>query len=83
MAVRVALISSMGPALEPLWHVTCGGGVGWGAVLGLGEGLAAGVAIVALGEGEGEMAAVGAAAPQAVTNTATAARRISLCMQEA
>ncbi|HAF21210.1 MAG TPA: hypothetical protein DCK96_15895 [Chloroflexi bacterium] len=75
----------MGPALEPLWHVTCGGGVGWGAVLGVGEGLAAalGVAIVALGDGEGELAAVGEAAPQAVTNTTNAARPFSFCIQEA
>src|SRR5229473_137610 len=31
MAVQVALISSIGPVLAPLWQVTCGGGVGWGA----------------------------------------------------
>jgi hypothetical protein len=50
--------------------------VGWGAVLGVGEWPAAGleVAIVPLGDGDGELAAVGEAAPQAVTNTATAAR---------
>jgi hypothetical protein len=65
--------------------VTWGTGVGWGAVLGVGEGLGVGlglaVAIVALGEGE--LAAVGAAAPQAVTNTAKAARPFSLVTQEA
>jgi len=83
MAVHVALISSIGPALAPLWQVTCGGGVGWGAVLGVGEGLAAGVVIVALGVGEGETAAVGAAEPQAVTNTAKAARPFTLLIQEA
>jgi hypothetical protein len=71
--------------VAPPWQVICGGGVGWGAVLGVGEWLAAGVgvAIVALGDGEGELAAVGAAAPQAVTNTAKAARPFSFCMQEA
>src|SRR6266851_600207 len=83
MAVHVALISSIGPVLAPLWQVTCGGGVGWGAVLGRGEGLAAGVAIVGLGVGEGEMAAVGEAEPQAVTNTAKAARPFSLCIRVA
>ncbi len=57
--------------------------MGWGAVLGEGLAAALGVAIVALGEGEGEMAAVGEAAPQAVTNTAKAARRVSLLIQEA
>src|SRR5260370_3398020 len=65
MADPAAPMCSIGPALEPLWHVARGGGVGWGAVLGLGDGLAAGVAIAALGEGEGEIAAVGEAAPQA------------------
>jgi hypothetical protein len=51
----------------------------------VGEGLAAalGVAIVALGDGEGELAAVGEAAPQAVTNTTNAARPFSFCIQEA
>jgi hypothetical protein len=48
---------------------------------GLGVGLGLAVAIVALGEGE--LAAVGAAAPQAVTNTAKAARPFSLVTQEA
>src|SRR5713101_2470109 len=83
MAVQVALISSIGPVLAPLWQVTCGGGVGWGAVLGRGEGMAVGVAIVGLGVGEGEMAAVGEAEPQAVTNTAKAARPFSLCIRVA
>jgi tetrahydromethanopterin S-methyltransferase subunit C len=50
-----------------------------GAGLGVGLGLA--VAMVALGDGE--LAAVGGAAPQAVTNTASAARLISLLIQEA
>src|SRR6266851_7611061 len=83
MAVHVALISSIGPVLAPLWQVTWAGGVGWGAVLGRAEGLAAGVAIVGLGVGEGEMAAVGEAEPQAVTNTAKAARPLSLCIRVA
>jgi hypothetical protein len=75
----------MGPAVAPPWHVTCGSGVGWGAVLGVGEGLGVGpaVAIVALVEGDGEVAAVGAAAPQAVTNTANAAIPFSFVTQEA
>ena len=42
-----------------------------------------GVAIVALGDEEGELAAVGAAPPQAVTNTANAARPFSFPIQEA
>jgi hypothetical protein len=50
---------------------------------GLGVGLGLAVAIVALGVGEGEFAAVGAAAPQAVTNTAKAARPFSVLIQEA
>lgn len=61
--------------------------MGCGAVLGVGEGLAVGlelgVAIVALGDGEGETALVGAAAPHAVANTAKATRPVSLPMQEA
>jgi hypothetical protein len=58
-------------------------------VLGVGElceALAVGLwllAIVALGDGEGEAAAVGPAAPHAVANTARAARPASLTMQEA
>jgi hypothetical protein len=48
---------------------------------GLGAGLGLAVVIVALEEGE--LAAVGAAEPQAVTNTASAARRICLVIQEA
>gem|GEM_PF-6646919 len=69
----------------PLWHVASGTGVGWGAALGVGEelGVGLGVEIVALGVGEGELAAVGAAEPQAVTSTARAARRLSLVIQEA
>jgi hypothetical protein len=59
--------------------------VGWGAVLGEGLGVALGLAlaIVGLGLGEGELAAVGAAEPQAVTNTANAARPVSFVTQEA
>jgi len=70
--------------VAPPWHVTCGSGVGWGAVLGVGEGLGVGLAVatVALEEGDG-LAAVGAAEPQAVTNTASAARPFSLVIQEA
>jgi hypothetical protein len=49
----------------------------------VGEGLALGVAIVALGDGDGELAAVGEAAPQAVTKTANAARPFSFLIQEA
>jgi hypothetical protein len=50
---------------------------------GLGVGLGVAFATVALGVGEGELAAVGEAAPQAVTNTAKAARPLSLVIQEA
>jgi hypothetical protein len=59
--------------------------MGWGAVLGVGGWLAAGVgvAIVDLGDGAGELAAVGPAAPQAVTNTANAAMQPNLLIQEA
>jgi hypothetical protein len=83
--VHAELIKNIGPAVAPPWHVTCGSGVGWGAVLGegLGVGLGLAVAIVGLGVGEGEFAAVGAAAPQALTNTANAAMRPNLLIQEA
>jgi hypothetical protein len=85
--VHAAPIISIGPLLAPPWQVTWGTGVGWGAALGVGEGLDAGlglaVAIVGLGVGEGEMAAVGADAPQAVTNTANTARPFSFVTQEA
>jgi hypothetical protein len=76
---------NIGPAVAPPWQVTCGAGVGWGAVLGegLGVGLGLALAIVGLGVGEGELVAVGPAAPQAVTNTARAAIRASLLIQEA
>jgi hypothetical protein len=50
---------------------------------GLGVGLGLAVAIVGLGVGEGELDAVGAAAPQAVTNTARAATKPYLLIQEA
>ncbi|HEX9099350.1 MAG TPA: hypothetical protein VF956_07705 [Candidatus Dormibacteraeota bacterium] len=49
---------------------------------GLGVGPGPAVAIVAVGVGMGELAAVGAE-PQAVTNTAKAARQFSLLIQEA
>ena len=53
-------------------------------MLGVGERLGVGLAVatVALEEGDG-LAAVGAAEPQAVTNTASAARPFSLVIQEA
>jgi hypothetical protein len=49
----------------------------------LGVGLGLPLAIVGLGVGEDELVAVGPAAPQAVTNTAKAARPVSLLIQEA
>jgi hypothetical protein len=85
--VHAELIRNIGPALAPPWQVTCGTGEGWGPALGVGEGpdtgLGEAVAIVALDDGEGELAAVGDAEPHAVTNTARAARPFSLVTQEA
>ena len=76
--VHAELIRNIGPAVAPPWHVTCGTGEGWGPAFGVGEGLGVGgaVAIVALGVGDGELAALGAAPPQAVTNTAAAANSL-------